>query len=504
MTIRDFNSIYSSQTTNYNPANIAATELVNAITTNNTWDNKFEGLTLFNSQVSVTKSLFAENLYSKSLLTCGSNLTVNGTTTLKNDININGNFNLTGDATIISGVSPASGDYALTIISSTSDTSGSDPTTPGALNVNGRSYMLGSVSIDGVSAASGDYALTIISATGSTGSTGTSGVVTTTPGALDVTGYSLFNGALDVKGPSNLLSNDYVVKIATNNSSARKNALQVSGDSNFVGGNDDAYALSVSSTVNGGAFNVTGYSEFISRNNVKPALTIKSFTPCGEALNVIGDVNIDGNFVVSGTKTIINSTDLEIKDINITLAKGSSSKLNSNGAGISIELGLKIDPATGQVLQVNGAPTTEIALASVVYENANDNFFVNKQIRQSVLPVNNADLSNKKYVDDRVASAGNTIINNSLTFDQFKGFKLKVIDAITPFINTDIDLDFSCVLYVLNRELASVSIDLPTDQNTVPPTANYTQNVENATAYRGLNMFVYDRTATGQKWTTSV
>ena len=73
MTIRrNFNSIYSSQTTNYNPANIAATELVNAITTN-TWDNKFEGLTLFNSQVSVTKSLFAENLYSKGLLTCGSN-----------------------------------------------------------------------------------------------------------------------------------------------------------------------------------------------------------------------------------------------------------------------------------------------------------------------------------------------------------------------------------------------------------------------------------------------
>ena len=502
MTIRNFNSIYSSQTTNYNPANIAATELVNAITTNNTWDNKFEGLTLFNSQVSVTKSLFAENLYSKGLLTCGSNLTVDGTTTLKNYVNINGDSNLTG-ATIISGVSAASGDYALTIISATGTpgtpgTPGSDPTTPGALNVNGRSYMLGSVSIDGVSAASGDYALTIISATGSTG---TSGVVTTTPGALDVTGYSLFNGALDVKGPS---SNDYVVKIATNNSSARRNALQVSGDSNFVGGNDDAYALSVSSTVNGGAFNVIGYSEFISRNNVKPALSVTSFTPCGKALNVSGNVNIDGNLVVSGTKTTINSTDLEIKDINITLAKGSSSKLNSNGAGISIELGLKIDPATGQVLQVNGTPTTEIALASVVYENTNDNFFVNKQIRQSVLPVDNADLSNKKYVDDRVASAGNTIINNSLTFDQFKGFKLKVIDVSTPFINTDIDLDFSCVLYVLNRDLASISIDLPTDQNTVPPTANYAQNVENSTAYRGLNMFVYDRTATGQKWTTSV
>ena len=53
----------------------------------------------------------------------------------------------------------------------------------------------------------------------------------------------------------------------------------------------------------------------------------------------VGNVTISGNLQVNGTTTTINSTELAIDDINITLANGSANKTNANGAGLTVDLG---------------------------------------------------------------------------------------------------------------------------------------------------------------------
>ena len=55
--------------------------------------------------------------------------------------------------------------------------------------------------------------------------------------------------------------------------------------------------------------------------------------------NIGGTVIINGNLQVNGTNTIINSTTLDVEDLNITLAKGTTDAVSSYGAGLTIDLG---------------------------------------------------------------------------------------------------------------------------------------------------------------------
>lgn len=52
-----------------------------------------------------------------------------------------------------------------------------------------------------------------------------------------------------------------------------------------------------------------------------------------------GDFTVNGNLIVNGTNTILNTTTLDVEDINITIANGSADKYASNNAGITIDLG---------------------------------------------------------------------------------------------------------------------------------------------------------------------
>jgi hypothetical protein len=52
-----------------------------------------------------------------------------------------------------------------------------------------------------------------------------------------------------------------------------------------------------------------------------------------------GKVVIAGDLQVDGTTTTINSTTVEVDDLNITLASGSTDATSANGAGITIDLG---------------------------------------------------------------------------------------------------------------------------------------------------------------------
>jgi len=54
-------------------------------------------------------------------------------------------------------------------------------------------------------------------------------------------------------------------------------------------------------------------------------------------LSLGGDVTITGGLTVNGTQTVINSTTLDVDDLNITVAKGAADAAAANGAGISVD-----------------------------------------------------------------------------------------------------------------------------------------------------------------------
>jgi hypothetical protein len=70
------------------------------------------------------------------------------------------------------------------------------------------------------------------------------------------------------------------------------------------------------------------------------------------------NLTITGNLIVSGTTTTVNSTTVDIADLNITLAKGSVDATAANGAGITID----------------GAGAT------LTYNSADDSFVFNKEV----------------------------------------------------------------------------------------------------------------------------
>lgn len=70
------------------------------------------------------------------------------------------------------------------------------------------------------------------------------------------------------------------------------------------------------------------------------------------------DFIVNGNLTVNGSTTSLNTTTLDVEDINITLAKGATNSAEANGAGITVD----------------GAG------ASIIYDSATDSFVFNKNI----------------------------------------------------------------------------------------------------------------------------
>ena len=54
-------------------------------------------------------------------------------------------------------------------------------------------------------------------------------------------------------------------------------------------------------------------------------------------LHMAGDATIDGNLTVNGSTTTINSTQLDVDDLNITIASGAASAAAADGAGITVD-----------------------------------------------------------------------------------------------------------------------------------------------------------------------
>ena len=98
-----------------------------------------------------------------------------------------------------------------------------------------------------------------------------------------------------------------------------------------------------------------------------------------------GDVTVGGNLIVNGSTTTINSTTLDVDDINITVAKGAASAAAANGAGL----------------------TVDGANATFTYVSASDTFAMNKSLATNL--VGNvtgtvSDISNHLLDEDNFAT----------------------------------------------------------------------------------------------------
>jgi cytoskeletal protein CcmA (bactofilin family) len=162
-----------------------------------------------------------------------------------------------------------------------------------AVTNGGNSALSGNLAVTGNSALSGNLAVT--------GASALSDKLTVSAGGMDVTGASTIRGATTI----------------TDKLTITTNGMQVTGTSTF----DTLIASSsdISGNVNAGTLSVTGASD------LKGALTV-GLTDAKVASKFNGDVEINGNFHVTGTgtKTILNTEELKVKDTTITIGEGNT------------------------------------------------------------------------------------------------------------------------------------------------------------------------------------
>ena len=93
-------------------------------------------------------------------------------------------------------------------------------------------------------------------------------------------------------------------------------------------------------------------------NSVTVNGTLTSNDITSTNISIAGNATITGNLTVQGTTTTVNSTDVAISDLNVTLAKDATTATEANGAGI----------------------TVAGAAATITYTSANDRWNLNKDL----------------------------------------------------------------------------------------------------------------------------
>ena len=123
------------------------------------------------------------------------------------------------------------------------------------------------------------------------------------------------------------------------------------------------------------------------------------------------DVTVDGDLIVNGTNTTLNTTTLDVEDLNITVASGATSATTANGAGLTVNLG-----SDGTV--------------DFTYDSSNDRLSSNKSIATDIIgtvsDITNHDtddlsegVSNLYYTDTRVRNA--VSVSGDLSYNSTTG-----------------------------------------------------------------------------------
>ena len=172
-----------------------------------------------------------------------------------------------------------------------------------------------------------------------------------------------------------------------------------------------------------------------------------------------GTVTISGNLNVTGTTTTVNTTNLDVTDKNITIAKGNTSDATADGAGITIDSGTDI---TWNFVDANDAWVSSIGVEATTFLKGPYGQFTGSGTPSAGFGVEvNApdantgqitsyDRTNSAYKDLRLkgssvgvyAGTTNALVasfnNNSITFEQ----KIEVKDTIRHIGDSDTKIRF--------------------------------------------------------------
>lgn len=136
-------------------------------------------------------------------------------------------------------------------------------------------------------------------------------------------------------------SGGYVASLISNGSSSGLSVTTNTGSGIYIT-TKGAYLIDARYYTNP-RFTIIANTGYVGINNASPTdvLSVNGNTYLGGNLNISGsivsDVTITGNLTVSGTTTTINTATLDVKDLNITVAKGSANGSVANGAGLTVD-----------------------------------------------------------------------------------------------------------------------------------------------------------------------
>ena len=124
-------------------------------------------------------------------------------------------------------------------------------------------------------------------------------------------------------------------------------------------------------------------------NNVTVNGSLNSDDITAANISVAGNATITGNLTVQGTTTTLNSTNLAVTDLNITVAKDATTAAAANGAGLTV-----VGPVTP---------------ATLLYSSADDRWNFNKALNVATVYgalVGNADTATKLATVRAISSTG--------------------------------------------------------------------------------------------------
>jgi hypothetical protein len=152
--------------------------------------------------------------------------------------------------------------------------------------------------------------------------------------------------------------NDYIVAVDFQSGNTEKMQLQtiqsqlfsdVSGDITIASNGDAAISAGVIVTAD------------IADDQITAAKLAHNLT-------LPGDITVSGNLTVQGDTTTLNTSTLDVEDLNITVAKGAASAADADGAGLTVD-----------------GPATD---ATLLYRSTGDKWVVNKAFEASAGFVN--------------------------------------------------------------------------------------------------------------------
>ena len=109
-----------------------------------------------------------------------------------------------------------------------------------------------------------------------------------------------------------------------------------------------------------------------------------------------GLLQVKGNLQVDGITTTINSTTLDVDDLNITVAKGATNAAAADGAGLTADLGTD-------------------GVATFTYDSANDEWQMNKPLRATIVGMSIDDLTDVDTTTNAPTN-GQTIVWDGVKF----------------------------------------------------------------------------------------